>query len=175
MSAISRAYLQHAGLERIGRDDVRHAVDSHAIDRAYHPVRDYLNALRWDGQSRLNVWLVTKLGAELTDYTQEVGKMFLISMVACIFELGCKADHMLALEGPQGELKSSACAVMAGDWFSDGLIDITAGKDVSQHLRGKWLVEVSEMHFPIEVPPCLAHYRKMLSPPVISEISRSNQ
>src|SRR5258708_23185574 len=57
-----QAYLQHAGLARIGRDDVRHAVESHAIDRSFHPVRDYLEALRWDGQSRLNVWLVTKLG-----------------------------------------------------------------------------------------------------------------
>src|SRR5256885_8873505 len=47
-----QAYLQHAGLPRIGRDDVRHAVESHAIDCSFHPVRDYLDALRWDGQPR---------------------------------------------------------------------------------------------------------------------------
>jgi predicted P-loop ATPase len=126
-----QVYLQHAGLKRMGRDDVRHAVECHAIDRSFHPVRDYLDALRWDGQSCLNVWLTTKLGAELTDYTQEVGKMFLISMVARIFEPGCKADHMLVLEGAQGELKSSACAALAGPWASDCLLDITAeGRDV---------------------------------------------
>jgi predicted P-loop ATPase len=139
-------FLQKGGLNRIGRDTVRDAVNARARENAIHPVREWLQSLIWDGQKRVNVWMTTRLGAELTPYTQAIGQMFLVSLVARIFEPGCKVDYMPVLEGPQGAMKSAACAVLGGEFFSDNLPEVGDGKDVSQHLRGKWVIEIGEMH-----------------------------
>ena len=98
-------YLQKLGLQRIGPDTTRDAMLHRAVECGFHPVRDYLDFLQWDGLPRLKHWLAASLGAELTPYTAEIGRMFMISMVARIYQPGCKCDYMLVLEGPQGGLK----------------------------------------------------------------------
>ncbi len=137
-------WLQHCGLSKIGRDQVHQAVDQRAGERAFHPLRDYLAALKWDRKPRLARWLTDYLGATDSAYVSGVGRLFLVAMVARIFRPGAKADYMLVFEGEQGAGKSRACRALAGEWFSDSLPDIR-DKDAAQHLRGKWLVEVAEL------------------------------
>jgi predicted P-loop ATPase len=138
--------LQRLELKRVSTEVVHQAIDQRAHEHAFHPIRDYLSGLQWDGTSRLTDFPSTYFGAEPTAYTAGVGTMFMISMVARVLQPGCKVDHMLVLEGPQGALKSTACGILGGKWFSDNLPEIDSSKDVSQHLKGKWLIEVAEMH-----------------------------
>lgn len=144
--AALQEYIQVTCIKKIGKEVVHQAVDLRAQERAFHPLRDYLDALRWDGEPRADALLPRYFGAEDTEYHRAIGRMFIVAMIARVYEPGCKADYMLVLEGAQGTLKSTACAVLAGEWYSDSLPDIrTGGKDVSQHLNGKWLIEVAEM------------------------------
>ena len=147
-------WVQRAAIRRLAKDIVHQASELRADQNRFHPVRRYLDALVWDRKPRLDKWLSYYLGVERIrkaapsgeDYVDAIGRMFLISGVARIFDPGCQCDYMLVLEGTQGNLKSSACAILAGEWFSDHLPDLhTSQKDVSQHLNGKWIVEIPEL------------------------------
>jgi predicted P-loop ATPase len=138
-------WLQRAGLLKVSSETVHQAVDQRARECRYHPLRDYLGALEWDGKPRLNHWLSRYLGAEQDAYHAGIGRMFLVSLVVRVFDPGCKADHMIVLEGAQGAGKSTACETLAGKWFSDSLPDVSHDKEASQHLRGKWLIEIAEL------------------------------
>jgi putative DNA primase/helicase len=121
------------------------AVGAVAGEHRIHPVRDWLNSLRWDGKPRLEAWTSNYLGAEPTALNHMIGALWMISAVARIYRPGVKADHMLILEGPQGTRKSTALKVLAGEpWFTDELPEL-GSKDAALHLLGVWIVEVAEL------------------------------
>lgn len=138
-------YLQRRGMPRISQGTVLQAIDMRATEMPFHPLRYHLESLEWDGTPRLSTWLHIYLGVVASLYAAAIGEMVLISMVARIFHPGCKCDYALILEGPQGSGKSTVCQILGGEYYSDNLPDVTCGKDVSQHLAGKWLIEIAEM------------------------------
>jgi predicted P-loop ATPase len=138
-------YMQHIGLHRLGKDMVHQAVDARAQECRVHPVRDWLTGLTWDGIPRAKTWLSVYLGAAQTPYSERVGMMALVAMVARIMNPGCQVDYMLVLEGAQGVGKSTVCKILGGTYFSDTLPPINGNKDAYLHLAGKWIIETPEL------------------------------
>jgi predicted P-loop ATPase len=124
---------------------VSRSVEAVAREITIHPVRDYLRSLKWDLEPRLETWAIDYLGAEDTPLNRAFGALWMISAVARIMKPGCKADHMLILEGEQGIKKSTALKVLAGaEYFTDELAEV-GSKDAAQQLRGVWVVEIAEL------------------------------
>lgn len=115
-----------------------------ARESRWHPVREYLDGLVWDGVERLPHWLHDFLGLQRTEYAALSGKLFLIGMVARIYEPGCQMRSMPILEGTQFRGKSTALRILGGEWFSDANIDLN-NKDSYQLIQGKWLYEIAEL------------------------------
>jgi hypothetical protein len=114
---------------------------------AFHPVKDYLNALTWDGVRRLDEWLIECAGATDDRYTRAVSAILLIAAVRRVYHPGCKYDEMIVWESPQGIGKSSAARMLCPvpEWFSDDLPLTVDSKQIIERTLGKWIIEVSEL------------------------------
>jgi putative DNA primase/helicase len=110
----------------------------------FHPIRDYLNSLKWDGLSRVDNLFVEYLGAEDSEYTKAVARKTLVAAIARVFEPGIKFDTVLTFIGKEGIGKSTLIAKLARQWFSDCLGDIHT-KEGMESLRGVWIMEIAEL------------------------------
>lgn len=139
-------------LASCSRGTLEEAVRMVAARHAYHPVRAYLEGLKWDGERRLATWLRRCClepaewddADDLQQYLARVGTWFLQGMVARVMQPGVKFDYMLILEGAQGLRKSTLLATLAGDWFADTGLNL-GDKDSYQQLQGRWLYEFAEL------------------------------
>lgn len=109
----------------------------------YHPIRDYLTALAWDGTERLETTLQDYFNVEDTIYTREVFKRSMIGAVMRAMNAGCKHDTVLILVGAEGTAKSEFLRRLGMGWHSD-TFDMSHGKEVFEQLQGKWIIEIAE-------------------------------
>lgn len=111
---------------------------------AFHPVRDYLNSLEWDGQERLDTLFIDYLGSPDTEYVRQATRKAFTAAVARVMHPGCKYDYMVVLIGKQGIGKSHILSIMGGQWFSDSITTV-AGKEAYECLHGSWIIEMAEL------------------------------
>lgn len=112
----------------------------------FHPVRDWLGTLEWDGVERAATWLIDYCGSPDKRIVRAYCKRFLISAVARVHEPGVQCDTTLILQGKQGAQKSKALRALCGDpWFRDTAVDLR-NKDAMQALHsGVWIYEFAEL------------------------------
>lgn len=111
---------------------------------SFHPVRDYLAAVRWDGEKRLETLIIDYLGAADTPYTRTVTRKAFCAAVARIYQPGCKFDHAFTFVGAEGSGKSTLIDKMGQLWYSDNFSTVQ-GKESIEQIQGAWLVEMAEL------------------------------
>lgn len=137
-----------AWLERVygltGKDKISDALATVFTRHRYHPVRDYLNELAWDGVPRLERLIIDYIGAEDTPLNRAMTRAQFTAAVARVFEPGCKYDYCLILAGAEGVGKSTLLARMGGAWFSDCITSMD-GKEGMEQLSNVWIAELGEL------------------------------
>lgn len=129
----------------VPKEHFKDALKMFAQQSERHLVREYLDALEWDGTPRVGSWLTRYLGAEDTPLHREFGRLILTAAVRRVRQPGCKFDNMLVLEGAQGAGKSTALKILAGAWFEESMSLDAEPKVVIEQTRGKWIVEIPEL------------------------------
>lgn len=139
-----RHYLEKT-YDITGTQKIADGLAVHFTRHSFHPVREYLDGLEWDGSPRIEHLLVEYLGTADTPYHRATIKIHLAAAVARVMRPGFKYDTMLSLTGAQGIGKSTFIRVLArNQWFSDSLTTVQ-GKEAYEQLQGVWLLEIAEM------------------------------
>lgn len=125
--------------------DLKGAVNMVASESAFHPVREYLSGLRWDGRPRIDSLFVDYFNAPDTPYTRSVARLFLAAAVCRVFEPGHKFDFAVILEGIQGKRKTTFIEKLAKHWFSELEGDIHDTKAMVERMQGAWILELPEL------------------------------
>jgi predicted P-loop ATPase len=163
-----RTYVEYGDYKGVWKDEERNRIwldldkqfrfkpsqdmfDIVCKDQAYahrfHPVRTYLDSLKWDGIKRIDTWLTRYAAAADNDYTNAVGAIVLIAAVRRVRKPGCKFDELLVFESDQGFGKSSALRSLCpnDEWFSDDLPLNVDAKQLIEATAGKWIIEAAEL------------------------------
>lgn len=127
-----------------GKEKIADALTAVLTRHSYHPIRDYLNGLTWDGVPRLDRIIIDYMGAEDSELNRAMSRKHFVAAVSRVFNPGCKYDYCLIMSGAEGIGKSTLLRVMGGRWFNDSITTLE-GKEGMEQLRRAWVVELGEL------------------------------
>jgi len=132
-----RYHIHHIGKFADGVMRVLH-------DNAFHPIKEYIDGITWDGKSRLDTMYIDYLGADDNKLNREITRKAFVAAVARVYVPGIKFDYVLTSVGPEGIGKSTILDLLGKDWFSDSFMGVT-GKEAFEQLQGSWIIEIAEL------------------------------
>jgi len=135
--------IQFPQFAKVGKQMVEDAMNLVARENEVDSAADYMKALVWDGEKRLDSWLHHTYNVADDEYHQSVGSNWMKGLVKRIIHPGCKFDYVLVLEGEQGIKKSTSLSVLGGEWYVETTMS-TDSKDFFMQFQGKSIVEFSE-------------------------------
>lgn len=127
-----------------GKEKIADALTAVLTRHSYHPIRDYLSGLTWDGVPRLDRIIIDYMGAEDSELNRAMSRKHFVAAVARVFNPGCKYDYCLIMSGAEGIGKSTLLRIMGGKWFNDSITTLE-GKEGMEQLRRAWVVELGEL------------------------------
>lgn len=132
---------------KVSDRDLHGALDRAAVENGFHPVREYLSDLVWDGESRLERLFVDYLGTPDDDYHRATAAMTMLAAVTRVFRPGFKFDYVPVIEGDQGVRKSTFVKALATReaWFSELEGDFHDTKGMVERMQGAWVLELPEL------------------------------
>jgi predicted P-loop ATPase len=134
------------GLKVADRDLVA-AVSIVAHENEFHPVKEYLDRLAWDGTPRFDKMFIDYFGAPDNKYTREASRLFALGAVSRIYEPGHKFDFVPIFEGLQGKRKSTFIETLSVDaeWAGSLSASLKDEKKAVESMAGKWILEIPEL------------------------------
>jgi hypothetical protein len=126
--------------------DLKAAVSNAANDHAFHPIREYLEGLVWDGKARVERLWIDYVAAPNDSYHRDVARLMMIAAVARIYEPGHKFDFATILEGIQGKRKSTLIETLGRNWFAELSGDFHDSKQMVELMQGAWIMEIPELN-----------------------------
>lgn len=124
---------------------VASAIRSVAATRRYHPVKEYLESLKWDGVKRADTAFADYFGAKPIPYNAMCLRLMLFGAIERVYNPGCKFDAMVILKGAQGLGKSTFFRAMCNDDINLYQEDLKDFEKPFDYTNGKWMVEVAEL------------------------------
>ena len=115
-------------------------------ERRYNPIRDVVDAVKWDGVERCEEFLIRWAQVEDSAYSREVSRLIFAGGIHRLYAPGTKFDDVPILIGTkQGEGKSSLVRWLAirDEWY--GEVTLFDGQQAIEQLSGKWICEISEL------------------------------